>query len=304
MKRFLVGIALAVAATWWSGCDHESSVLDSYPPGTLETSTDLQYWSRASAPNVYISAVSMLTLSQFSGGGDGGCPTKTTSGNVDTYQGGCTSQGTTWVGTMVVDNGQPDGGTGSVRYTDFGIQQSQTCNGANVLVSSTFKGTFSQTTTSGEASFQVDLRSDSRAFDAGTCAPLVGTSAWDYKGTSNNVTNVWAGQGRVGDSIRGVVTAETTNELLGGSCGSEADTGTTTIHAGANTAVITYDGQTKCDSPGTVTWTLNGTSLGEVAGISCAIVTGPAGVPSLALLLAAGLLWRSRRNRRAAPRHR
>jgi len=301
MKRISAGVGLVAAVALWAGCDHPSGALDSYPPGRLETPADLKSWAAASAPNVYFAAMMPVALVEMAGGTDAGCPVKTTNGNVDTYQGGCTAGDNTWVGTMVLDRGFSDGGSGSVSLEGFGLQNSRTCGSTTVLVSSTFNGTFTQTAGSGnDVSFKVDLRADSQGFDGGTCDPVTATAAWDYQGTTNSVTDVWTGQGRIGNSTDGVVSAETAGEQLGGSpCSSEAQTGTTTIHAGSNTAVITYDGQTKCDPTSNVTWTLNGTAMGEASGISCSAGTGATTLPLLALLAAAALLWRRRAWRRA-----
>lgn len=292
-------LAVAGSLAFVVGCDHPSGVLDGYPAGTLETSSDLKYWSSASAPNVFILANTPLSLVALATASDGGCPIKSTSGTVDTYQGGCTdSSGVTWAGSMTVDNGAPDAGNGSIRYSDFQLQQSETCGSGQVLTSSTFRGTFTQTTSGAQTTFKVDLRLDGKGFDAGTCASTLSTAAIDYTGQQNTTTNVWSGQGRVGYSDRGVVSAETVDELLGDACATEAETGRTTIHAGANTAVITYDGASKCDSPPAVTWTLNGTDLGEVSGIACASAPGAAVSPAAglwALAIALALWWRQRR---------
>lgn len=302
MKRIVAGLGAAVAAmAIWTGCDVAPGTLDGYPPGVLKTAEDLDYWSSASAPNVYMAGLMPMMLTsvtlQFS---DAGCPVKTTSGNVDTYQGGCTIGDTTWIGSMTVDNSAPDAGT--IRYDGFGFQESQPCSGGSVVASSTFNGSFTQNvSSSGEATFKVDLVMQGEGTDGGSCDLMTASAAWSYEGTTSHDPDLWSGKGRIGNSERGVVSAETAGEKIDDAvCSSEAASGTTTLHAGADTAVITYDGASKCDAPGAVTWTLNGSSQGEVSGISCAVA--PAGLPALALLAAGAALWRKRASRRSPRR--
>src|SRR5512140_2609325 len=299
MERAFAGLGVVLATmAIWTGCDEP---LNGYPPAVLKTAQDLKYWSSASAPNAYMMGVTPMMLTEFVlQYSDAGCPAKTSSGTVDTYQGGCTVGDITWTGKMTLDNSVPDAGT--IRYEGYGFQTRQPCGGGNIVTSETFDGSFTQNDLSvGTARFKVDLVAQMQDTDGGSCDLVATSAAWDYEGTTNSATDTWSGKGRIGDSERGMVSAETTSETIDdAACSNEAASGTTTIHAGADTAVITYDGASKCDSPGAITWTLNGTSQGEVPGISCSVA--PAGLPGLALLVAAAALWRMRASRRSPGR--
>jgi hypothetical protein len=296
MKRIFAVLGAVATMTSCIGCDVSTATLNSYPPGVLKTAEDLQYWSTASAPNVYMNSVMPMMLAELMTQMDAGCPIKTTSGAIDTYQGGCTIGDTSWVGTMTVDNSAPDAGT--VRFEDFGFQESEDCGGGTVTTKATYKGSFIQSPgSSGDSTFKVDLVMEGEGTDGGSCDLMTASAAWNYEGRMNDDTGVWNGKGRVGNSERGVVSAETANETIDEAvCSDEAASGTTTLTAGSDTAVITYDGASDCQPTSTVTWTLNGVSQGTVAGIPCS--AAPAGVQTLALLVAAAALWRSRRSRR------
>jgi MYXO-CTERM domain-containing protein len=69
--------------------------------------------------------------------------------------------------------------------------------------------------------------------------------------------------------------------------------GSITLHAQGDTAVVTYDGETDCDPDQNAHLSVNGKDRGFVSGINCAMRNGtrgsssfPAGLLALTLLLA------------------
>jgi hypothetical protein len=115
--------------------------------------------------------------------------------------------------------------------------------------------------------------------------------------------STWNGTGRVGTTSFGVVTATTSNEALNGmTCQYTPISGTTTIAAGSNTAVITYQGGTLCDMTASANWTLNGAPQANLTGVSCDIGHDAGTRRGSKFVLAAfavGIVAAARRRRRA-----
>ncbi|MEC7240472.1 MAG: hypothetical protein VXW32_04485, partial [Myxococcota bacterium] len=94
--------------------------------------------------------------------------------------------------------------------------------------------------------------------------------------------------------FQGYLNVQTEDEVLFETvCSTEALSGTTTLSNSNDTVVFQYDGETDCDDPGTVTWTLNGEPQGEISGVNCAI----SGRASGGWLVVLGALALTRRRR-------
>jgi MYXO-CTERM domain-containing protein len=94
--------------------------------------------------------------------------------------------------------------------------------------------------------------------------------------------------------FQGYLNVQTEDEVLFETvCSTEALSGTTTLSNSNDTVVFQYDGETDCDDPGTVTWTLNGEPQGEISGVNCAV----SGRSSGGWLVVLGALALTRRRR-------
>lgn len=131
-----------------------------------------------------------------------------------------------------------------------------------------------------------------------------------YDGTVNGfydtATTVWSGHGTVAREglVRptGTVDATTVDQTLdSATCSGESVSGSTTLRAGGDEVVVTYDGATDCDEEHSARWTFNGADRGLVSGVQCAVSlgAGDVGGPLLAALALAVLLMirRPRRGR-------
>lgn len=280
--RWSLVVALMVPTLAACGGGASSAALESYEEAVVNTDVNATAWAtRSSAPNVYTASTVIFMLA----GGDStgsdtasACPKRTQDGNTLRIEGGCTDEdGQMWTGSAVRESEAAGSTTGKTTYDKFGMQTSQDCNGQAVPMTVVFDGVVNITGTAEDLTFDVDLRADSTGPDS-TCAVKAGNTAWDYVGhikNSGDDARTWSGSGRVGNSEDGVASAETKDEVIDSNiCNSEAASGTTTIKAGSDTVVITYDGRTKCDDAQTVNWSLNGTPKGELTGVSCDAVGG------------------------------
>lgn len=300
--RYLV-VALAVPTLVACGGGASSAALESYEDAIVNTDVNAKSWAlNSSAPNVYAASTVILMLAGVDSTGsttDSTCPTRTQDGNTLRIEGGCTDEeGRMWTGSAVRESEAAGSTTGKTTYEKFGMQSSEDCNGQPVAATVVVDGVVNVTGTAEELTFDVDLRADSTGPDS-NCAVKAGSTAWDYVGhikNSGGDAQTWSGSGRVGNSEEGVASAETKDEVIDPTvCNGEAASGTTTIKAGSDTVVITYDGAAKCDDAATVNWSLNGTAKGELTGVSCGAVGG---AHSLWLALAA-LPWALIRRRRS-----
>ena len=285
-------VAAAVLACSCASCGSKSlGMLAGYPNAELTDAGEVKTWSAVSAPNMYAFGYTPTLIVSLSGLGDAGdpnCPKTTTTDTTTHVEGGCTDTGgRAWFGAYDEVQDAPDSGTGHITYAQFGYSVTTDCMGQPLPEKLVYDGTFT-VNGSGTQTFMLDLVTTSTGADA-TCAPQTATAAISYSGTNDNGT--WNGSGQYGDSLVGKVSGVTKDEVVPGSCSSEAQSGTTTLTSGPSTVVITYDGATKCDSTSTVKWSLNGTDMGELTGVRCEASAG--------LLAAAAVLALLRRRRSA-----
>ena len=255
-------------------------------------------FSMASAPNAFMQSYLPVLTADISLQFGGSCPVKAESGDTTTYTGGCTDEeGQTWSGSATV----VEGGSGStIEYDGFGFASTTSCGGMGYPTSTEWNGRIEMGGTpspGGAGSFETDVRVDLTGPDEDDCTASTFAWAFDYAGTfeagpdgdgdSEPDAQIYDGEGEFGilvvtgdPSIEGRVSAETVDEIVVTTftsdtsftlCQSEALSGTTTIEAGDHTTVLTYDGDTDCDAEPTITWTLDGASQGELAGVGCSI---------------------------------
>lgn len=299
MKVRVLAVCAVLASPALVGCGPAGGALDSYSEAKLETDADASRWAvRSSAPQVYTSSTALLSILGLNGTGEAKsttCPKQTQDGNTLRVEGGCTDEeGRKWVGSARRESEAAGSSTGKFIYDDFGYEGTTDCGGNQVAQKLVFKGTVNVTGTQEKTLFDVNVLVEGEGPDDETCTVEKGSSAWEYQGTIQNPgtsKQVWNGSGRVGDSDKGVVSAETKDEVIdSNACGNEASSGTTTMKSGANTVLITYDGASDCETTSTVQWSLNGTAKGELVGVSCAAPGGPlagwiiAGLSAVALL--------------------
>ena len=266
---------------------------DAYDDADLSDPDIVTWMADASAPNAYFFGQIWVFAAGLNG--DDKCPSESTKGTVTTLTGGCTdTDGTVWQGTAEVDES-----TGSIVYTDFGAAADLDCDKVKKTVEDSY--VVNGTVTANKAGdFTVDLDVDQVSGDTKTCTDEAGTATMVYSGSvvpgKAKKEEVWNGSGNYGDSFNGKVAATTVDESIDDTvCSSEASSGTTTLVAGSDTVVITYDGATDCDKNSTVTWTLNGADQGELEGIECSTAGAGTGAGVLGLL-GTLLLFRRRRD--------
>jgi uncharacterized protein (TIGR03382 family) len=236
------------------------------------TEEDMRVWiESASAPAIYAQAM----MPTFAAGltGDTACPVIVESETSTTYDGGCTDmQGNEWIGHAEATGSQTSG-EGRIVYDGFGfVGDSEDCPG--MRTTTLWHGTIIQTasTTGTSITFSIDMRMDIDGPAEDTCEPLVGVMGIDYSGTmtQEGEANIFSGSGRIGTSEHGVISVSTDDEVVDDTvCGDEAASGSTTLSASGHTAVVTYDGATDCDPESTVTWSYDGTDMGEMTGVAC-----------------------------------
>jgi len=282
----------------------------------VDSTADVIGFSGGSAPNAFFFSYLPIVNADLALQLGGTCPTVTESGSTTVYEGGCSANGTTWMGTATVS---ASSGGQEVDYEGFGSMSVTSCGGAGYDTQIVWTGRLELGGTPSSSTFDSDVRADLDGIDEEDCSVSVGSLGIDYRGSFSEVdddTMIFDGSGDFGFDlvsggdagyVEGRVDAETTDEVVvttftsdtsSGLCQTEALSGTTTFEGEGRTTVITYDGATDCDDASTVTWTLDGADQGEVSGVSCS-VTGVSGraFPA-ALVLGAALAFVARRRLR------
>jgi hypothetical protein len=284
LATVLSGLAV-VASMAACGGGVAAGTLNGLQPAPIDTADHVKPFVSASAGAMYGLSIleSAIPGLQIGTNPPPSCPVITQSGDTMTVRGDCTdANGKQWFGTVTRQGG--DGATEtSTTFNGWGSDGAVSCMGMMGQSHSRTNGTIRASGASGSntVTFDLDLTIESSGLDETSCMMVDSTIAMQYHGTAatNGSATTYNGSGRLGFSSVGVVDASTTDEVIDGtvchdpaSMGnspSEPLSGTTTLRSGSNTAVITYDGATNCDPAGTVTWTYNGTSQGELAGVRC-----------------------------------
>ncbi len=256
----------------------------------MNLSEDIAFAFSASTP--WMMFITLSPQGMLGAAPEGDCPVVTSTNTGAVTQGDCTAEdGTVWYGTATTSGFK-------TTYEGFGVSTATECadGGTNTAI---YDGVVTMIPTqSGGIQFEADLlvhsygvEDDCTLFDRELGVAYTGNSEYsgedeDTDGQPDNQT--FNGSGLFGMSDAGQVHGTTDNELINSIvCDFEAASGSTTLTAGGQTAVITYDGATDCSEEATVTWTLDGVDQGELSGVSCSTSGGLAlgwALPALALL--------------------
>jgi len=259
-------------------------------PGTLSNEDDLRVWANAvSALGVFTNIYQLVAVADGEDTfADADCPTTTDDGTTLEIDGDCIdSSANEWIGRATVVR---SGGDRTLTYDGFGTR--------------TNTGDDTQTGTA----HIVEVDADDHDFDLSLVHDGEVTITFEYEGhvTGDYGTRtVWSGSGDItregGTGPLGTVHATTANEVVDDTvCQGAPSSGTTVIdNDRAESVVITYDGNSDCDSDQAAQYSVNGTPRGAITGIACAVSRGFRGDRSLgALLLALGVGLAVRRRRR------
>jgi hypothetical protein len=276
MTRRLAWVLVVVPTCLGCGSDDP---FEPVPP--FSAKSDVKVWANsASAVGVYVHAYEAIGVADGAlTFGDPTCPTTSDDGTTLTITGGCTdASDREWTGeaTVVRDGGERtltldafDGNEGTVVVRETGESTNEFV--ANLVIGGV------------------------------TTIDYTGSVEGGYEGRTT-----WNGSGRVErDGVyppNGSVEATTADQVLDDACSGQAYSGSTTLQAGDDTAVITYDGATDCDDDQNARLSVNGKDRGLVSGISCAMGTAGrrAGAPPVEFALALAAIWSgiARRRRR------
>jgi len=220
------------------------------PAPPFSAKSDVKVWANsASAVGVYMHAYEAIAVADGAlTFGDPACPTTSDDGTTLTITGGCTDESDReWTGEATVVR---DGRERTLTLDGFNG------NEGTVVVRETGEST---------NEFFANLVSGGV-----TTIDYTGSVEGGYEGRTT-----WNGSGRVERSgvfpPNGSVDATTADQVLDEACSGQAYSGTTTLQAGDDTAVITYDGATDCDDDQNARLSVNGKDRGLVSGISCAV---------------------------------
>jgi hypothetical protein len=247
------------------GCGSDKE-FKSQPP--FKSEEDVKVWATsASAVGVYSHAHEAFAVADgqttFA---DPACPETSDDGTTLTISGGCT-------------DGSDREWTGEATVTRDGDDRTLVLDGFNGN-----DGTVNRRQTAPSMhEFDADL-----VIGGVTTITYSGTVEGDY-----GVPTLWNGSGRVERegyfSPTGTVEATTADQVVDDDlCSGQPVSGSTTLFAEGDTAVITYDGATDCDPEENAKLSVNGKDRGLIAGINCAVSNpgmGRSGAPCSFLLL-------------------
>jgi hypothetical protein len=261
-------LAVLLAALGAPGCSAKGDEFKAAPP--FENEEDVATWAvSGSALGVYSTGYTPIGVADGKASyDDSSCPALSDDGTTLTITGDCVDdRGKSWKGTATV---QRDGDDRLLTLDDFeGV-----------------KGTISlHQSMPGLHEFEAH-------FVAGevTTVDYIGSVSGDY-----GMRTVWNGSGKVERdgfiSPNGKVNAATQDEVVDDSvCSGQPVSGTTMLASGTDKAVITYDGESDCDSKQNAQLSVNGEDRGLIQGITCSVgAPGAAGDPASAALFSAAL---------------
>ena len=267
---------LVLATPICLGCGSDESF---EPVSPFRAKEDVTVWANsASAVGVYVHAYEAIGVADGAlTFGDPACPTTSDDGTTLIITGGCTDvSDREWSGEATVVR---DGVERTLTLDAFNG------NEGTVIVRETGAST---------NEFVANL-----VIGGVTTIDYTGSVEGGYEGRTT-----WNGSGRVErDGVfapNGVVEATTADQVVDDDvCSGQAVSGSTTIQAGDDTAVVTYDGATDCDGEQNARLSVNGKDRGLVSGISCAVSTigRRDGAKTWALALALATLLGARRRR-------
>lgn len=289
-------IGLACLST--TACDPSPDLLDTLPPAEITAGEPHLIYS---ALLVYGAAVRPLMVDSSST-----CPRVTVSGATTTIEGGCVdAAGVEWFGTVTMPSGfDPDAPTaGAIVIDAFGDDRVPSACPMTTERERRSGRVDLLRNADGSFDFEIDLTWEQAEVDESDCTVAATRGAIEYAGrvAFDGTQQTWSGSGLLGEETLGRLELQTEEEIYDPSvCEPEALSGTTTISAGEQEAVIAYDGASDCEDPATATWTLDGVDQGERVGVGCSVARGGrSGAPACLVALAALAVWRARRSGRA-----
>ncbi len=174
-----------------------------------------------------------------------------------------------------------------VEFEEWGQEKQVDCAGTTRPSRSAITGSVETTEGSMTLSMFREVIGMERERD-GSCS-VGGVTVIRYSLTTREDANgrdVWNGSGTIGGR-NGRAEFRTVDEVTHrDTCAHEPLSGQTIVRAGGHEAVVTYDGETACDQPGSANWTLDGQDQGATEIARCAVGGDPAGfLPALIALL-------------------
>jgi hypothetical protein len=257
------------------------------PAPAFEKKEDVSTWANtASAVGVYFHVYEVLAIADGQQSfADPECPVVEDDGTTWTATGGCTdSEGTEFGGSVSIER---NGGDRSLTFDGY------------------YDGFYNRTGTFDLREVEVERYEFDAALQIGDITTI------EYMGSVQGAYNqrtIFNGSGTA--ERRGVfaptgkVDASTIDQVWDSEvCPGSAISGRTTLKAGDDTAVITYDGETDCDSDHNAQLTVNDEDQGLVGGVTCSVRApgrgGHGGLELFLLALAAPAAWRARLRRRS-----
>jgi hypothetical protein len=189
------------------------------------------------------------------------CPVTSEADDVVTILGDCTDAiGDAWTGSVTVERSE----NGERVLTFYGYGHAFEAMVPNALTGTALVAEQGD----GTHTFEVDLTHEGGV-----------TTAIDYEGSVEGGyvgPTIWNGTGQIErqGSVEptGVITATTVAQVFDdGVCSGQPISGTTTLEAGDQLAVVTYDGSSVCDADANARWSLDGEDRGTLSGIVCSI---------------------------------
>ncbi len=279
------------------GCGSESEPPPAAEDGTLDEPADIRYWANAgSAVAVYANVHQLFAIADGqSAFPDPACPSVEDDGTTLSVSGGCSeseSDGTQWMGSASVERS----GNGDLELVveHFGTRRGEASD-----------------TRDGEASLR-RIDATHRDFSISLMHVDGARTGIQYEGQVSGdygARTVFEGSGQVTRNSKlppsGTVDVSTTAEVLDNDvCSGQPLSGNTTIaNEQGETVVVTYDGESDCDSSAAASYSFNGHPRGKITGISCAFHPGsePTSARPWLAFVAALALTKTARRRRKAP---
>jgi len=250
----------------------------------LENTDDVRTWANRS------SAVGLWSrVHDIVGAGRGRdpfrdpeCPVITEEADTVTITGGCTgNDGETWIGSATIVRDGADGE--DISIDGFGHSE-------DPELVATVSGTVQIRALAEGHSFALSLTND---------APFEGLMTISYDGAvvgDYTTPTVWNGQGTItlgGQTVSATTVDQTWDDTM---CRGAPASGQTTLVSEMHAVVIRYDGAIDCDEDKEASWSRDGTEMGAIDGISCAISPGSSRNPAWIMCgLGVVLVWRRRR---------
>jgi hypothetical protein len=268
VPRLVRLVVLFGGAALFAGCGSDEKFEAAAPFDDVE---NVKVWATsASAVAVYSHAYEVLAVADGAlGFADPACPQTSDDGTTLIVTGGCTdTNDRAWQGRATVVR---EGGARTLTFDGFND------NDGTVAVR-VLEGPMLEIAT---REFDVEL-----VIGDVTKIRYSGTVEGDYAGPT-----LWNGTGRVTRTgfiePTGSVEATTVDEFVDDEvCSGQPVAGSTTLHARNDTAVVTYDGATDCDSEQNASLVVNGKDRGLVSGIACTVAAVGADRSGLAAALA------------------